>query len=282
MTWKNEWNAIAARIDAIITTGNMLMQVFSKSNEDPLGMSGKIIQQVVDLETSLQNFAVQYGGLLPNNASKALETYISSSTQKNYIPSNPLLNTSSKLVGMHLLLSEVNYYLTDFSEIIKRQSERAFLHLQQIIVADSEAQRRWQNAFNKDGTDCERLGAAHLLHHGIFAFKAHTSQGRTDLVFGEPIINDEIARVADGLVLTEWKKVVKPSDRARKAGEARKQTTIYNASVLGGVELKDYRYIVLVSMKQLPTIADVSENGITYRHINIAVNPESPSKAARN
>ncbi len=180
-----------------------------------------------------------------------------------------------------LLITEVNYLLTNISEVIKRQSERAFLHLQQSIVAAEDIQERWQKAFDVGETACEKLGAAHLLLHGIYAFKANAEGARTDLVFPDrPLNTDTVQRTADGLVLTEWKKVEAQTEANAKAEYARKQAALYNAGILGGIELANYRYIVLVSEEQLNRIEEIEENGVTYRHINIAVAPLSPSKAA--
>ena len=81
-------------------------------------------------------------------------------------------------------------------------------------------------------------------------------------------------------MLTEWKKVKTQTEASTKAEQARKQAALYKAGILGGIELANYRYIVLVSEEQLNRIDDIEENGVTYRHINIAVAPLSPSKAA--
>jgi hypothetical protein len=92
----------------------------------------------------------------------------------------------------------------------------------------------------------------HLLLHGIWAFKVHTPDERTDLVLQEPIRDyDEVERSAEALVLTEWKIVRNDSQREEKAKKARNQARIYAGSVLGGVELRQYRYIVLVSKDRL-------------------------------
>jgi hypothetical protein len=126
---------------------------------------------------------------------------------------------------------------------------------------------------------CEKLGASHLLFHGIFAFKITGAGARTDLVFGEPIEAGDAERTADTLVLTEWKIVPSVAKASDVATAARKQAELYQSGVLGGVELHDYRYIVLVSETRLPSIADLLVGGVTYRHVNIAVKPEVPSKA---
>lgn len=166
--------------------------------------------------------------------------------------------------------------------IIQLRSERAFFHLQQCIVADSDTQKRWAAVFAHHETACEKLGAAHLLLYGIYAFKIDASGGRTDVVFPDRPIQDlEVARVADALVLTEWKRVNDGDKPEGKADEARKETEHYQSGILSGLEFTSYRYIVLVSKGWLPKIADRVVDGITYRHINIAISPSAPSIAGR-
>jgi hypothetical protein len=81
-----------------------------------------------------------------------------------------------------------------------------FQHLQRLIVVDDEARRKWQAAFAKGEVECEKLGAVHLLGHGIWAFKIDARGGRTDLVYQEPaggLIKEQ--QYAEGFVLTGWK-----------------------------------------------------------------------------
>jgi hypothetical protein len=131
-------------------------------------------------------------------------------------------------------------------------------------------------------TRCERLGAIHLLAHGIYAFKVDAEGAKTDLVFQDPPAESNLARSVEGLVLTEWK-VVTEQDARQKYMEARLQSDLYRDGVLGGIELRGYRYLVGISQRLLPNLPaeEVSDNGITYRYINIVVEPESPSIAAR-
>ncbi len=87
------------------------------------------------------------------------------------------------------------------------------------------------------------------------------------------------ARPAEALVLTEWKLVPDPSKGKDKAIEARKQASLYGVGTMGGFELSSYAYIILVSDDRLPQMpGNIQEANLTYRHINIAVNPSTPSQ----
>ena len=184
--------------------------------------------------------------------------------------------TIVKLVAFE---SELTYCLESPMERVRSASELAFMHLQQLIVADEEYRAKWQKAFSVRETHCEKLGAVHLLWHGIWAFKADASSGgRTDLVYQEPLQVDA-APAAIGMILTEWKRA--DGSPEQPYAEARHQAEFYSAGVLGGVELTSHRYLVAVTKKQIVPPADATEGTVTYRHINIAVEPETPSIAAK-
>ena len=127
---------------------------------------------------------------------------------------------------------------------------------------------------------CEKLGAVQLLLHGIWAFKVDARKARTDLVFEEaPSDLAVIQRSADGLVLTEWKKAADDTLAPKLFEEARRQAASYAQGLLAATELTAYRYAIVVSRQQVTSPEDVREQGVVYRHINIAVAPLVPSRA---
>lgn len=153
--------------------------------------------------------------------------------------------------------------------------------LQRILAVDEDIKAKWSKAFAKGEVACEKLGSIHLLSQGIFAFKVDASGARTDLVFNEPPDGPLLSRAVEGLVLTEWKKAAS-ADAAPKFAEAETQAELYREGPLAGLELARFRYLVVVSEKQLPTVPADTTNakGVIYRHINIAIDPEVPSKIA--
>lgn len=117
--------------------------------------------------------------------------------------------------------------------------------------------------------------------HGVWAFKADAG-GKTDLILNEPLpLSSIIESAADALVLTEWKIVKHHNELNNKIQEAQKQTEIYSSDVLGGVEITNYRYLVMVSEKRMDMPNDSIKGATIYRHVNISVNPKSPSEEAR-
>lgn len=137
-----------------------------------------------------------------------------------------------------------------------------------------------EKAHDKGETACERLGAIHLLWHGIFAFKVNAERARTDLVFNEPPESSILTGGIEGLVLTEWKVADDGATATRKIPEARTQADLYSQGAIAGVELRGYRYLIVVSLKQLRMPPDETAGGVVYRHVNIAVQPDVPAIAA--
>jgi hypothetical protein len=189
---------------------------------------------------------------------------------------------SAALLLLGLFESEVNYLLNDGQAAARSRCELGFEHLRRLIVADSLHRERWQAAFTEGELACEKLGATHLLYHGIWTFKTSAAGGRTDLVYAEPLDIERAIRVANGLVLTEWKKTsarkATAAETARLFEEARAQARRYAEGPLAGFELTDYRYVVVVSWENVETPDDLTHEGILYRHVNIPVAPLVPSK----
>jgi hypothetical protein len=88
------------------------------------------------------------------------------------------------LLKLDLFRAEFDHLLLDTEAVGRSIVRRAFAHLQRSIVADSDFRQKWQKAFGGNETGCEKLGACHLLLHGIWAFKAYAEGERTDLVLG--------------------------------------------------------------------------------------------------
>jgi hypothetical protein len=87
-----------------------------------------------------------------------------------------------------------------------------------------------------------------------------------------------VQRYAEGLVLTEWKRASVDSESDRRFEEARSQARRYAEGPLAATELRGYRYVVVVSRRGVKVPADLNEGGVVYRHINVSVDPQVPSR----
>ncbi len=177
--------------------------------------------------------------------------------------------------------ARLSYLLSDVQQDLRLRSEQAFAHLQRAIVADPSTSAAWGAAFREGETKLERLGAAHLLLHGVWGFKVATAGEQTDLVFPEqPFPRQDADRASIGLVLTEWKRATLRSAAAGSFERGRAQAQLYARGGLAGIELRAYRYVVVVSEDRIEVPQDVVTDGVTYRNISIAIRPGEPSDDA--
>ena len=127
---------------------------------------------------------------------------------------------------------------------------------------------------------CDKLGAAHLLLHGIWAFKASAEGERTDLVLGGKLsVDDGVRGSADALVLTEWKMIRDAKELSSKAEQGLQQAKRYSSGILAGFELSSRRFIMLVSKEFVTLPSPTEDKQVIYEYINVAVNPSTPSAA---
>lgn len=233
----------------------------------------------------MQKFAGDFARDLAPEASTILKelclwdvTFAKGAAEKqDYADPESLTRYSIKLASIK---AEVDYLLRDQSLGLKSTTERAFRHLQRLIAVDPDVQSKWSAAFEEGEVKCEKLGAVHLLWHGVFAFKLNAEGQRTDLIFSDPPLVDA-TRSTLGLVLTEWKMLRNAAYLTKTIEDATRQAARYANEGLADVELRDHRYIVIVSRKPIRLPPDESIKGVTHRSINIAVDPISPSKGPK-
>jgi hypothetical protein len=239
--------------------------------------------QCVQVRDALASFRDKFRKALAPTTLEALDSFIDD-LGKLLADNSSSSDTREELLQASLLKlgafeGQMTFLLADVQELIRSRADRAFEHLQRSIVADPDFRAKWQAAYGDGERACEQLGAVHLLLHGIWAFKVDAAGERTDLVYQEPIVDfDTVLQTADGLVLTEWKKAAKSSDAKHCFEDARRQAKRYAKGSLAGIELTRYRYAVVVSKNHVDVPANVHEDGIEYRHVNIAVDPKTPSR----
>ncbi len=275
MGYLQEWKAWSARVEGLAEAVRCLTSFGSDTSSASTPISSAANESFV----LLKNYLEAYRDVLPQKVVDCLKMVF----QKDYTRQREVRKNSPQFLATELLTirAEVDYLLSNPQIAQARLVERAFEHLQRSIIVDESMADRWKKAFNKGETSCEKLGAVHLLAHGLWGFKVSGAGAATDLVLQEQSITpaSNIESKAEALVLTEWKKVKDPNEFESLAQSAKKQAGAYTSGILSPVELRLIRYLVFVSKKQVPALHDdVQENGITYRHINIAVDPATPSK----
>lgn len=288
MSWDLEWNSIENQIQEFDRLCSNYINTMGVKSEDVFGVVKNIIfPSCKELLERIELYKERYHSILSVKALESIEALLIQfqghlENSATSVQPGAILFYKEKL---NKLAFDFNYYTKELDGSVFRKSERAFIHLQRTLVVNSNERKLWKDAFNTHETIIEGLGAAHLLLHGIWAFKIDSGGQRTDLVFEEKFSDStlgEVRTASEGLVLTEWKLVKNPKDTNNKSMEAHKQAKIYSAESLAELELRKYRYLVMVSLKQLEDLPeDFTENGIKYRYVNIAIEPENPSTRSR-
>lgn len=283
----DDWISLSTRIKGLVQAGLLYAQMFATHSGDPYGGGRRIAEQAKQIFDELDQFSQRREGWLSPSARDALRLFLNERRSLFYetggTPDSNRDRMKASIISLAAFESELSFLLSNTQELVRRRSELAFLHLQRCIVVDEAFRNKWKKAFEIGEVACERQGAVHLLQHGIWAFKIGSTGARTDLVFNEPLRDRDIKMIykaAEGLVLTEWKVAKKPSDIPSQFEAARRQACLYEEGALAGIELTGYRYAVVVTGRQARDYQDdISDRGVIFRHINIAVDPLTPSRA---
>jgi hypothetical protein len=190
MSWRNEWQAISGHIRGFAASAESFLR---SGGSDTFSVARKqLLPHAKRIYDIIKKFKEDHEMILPSYACECLSVFIRERATL-FLKTDPMVagsereDVQARLCILESIQAELTYHFSDFSAIAKRLSERAFRHLQRSIVADPSIKQRWLDAFKKGEVACERLGSVHLLLHGIWAFKVHTPEERTDLVLQEPI-----------------------------------------------------------------------------------------------
>ncbi len=283
MTYRDQWKALSSRIRGLMQAGELDSRYLAIRTSDIFGRTKRLREQSESVLEALKSFRDQFQYTLPPEGLTSIDDFVANSgdliTETTGTQAFQQERVWAALVLLGAFETEMSFILSDVQEVIRARSERAFAHLQRSVVVDQAFREKWKAAFEQGEVACEKLGAIHLLQHGICAFKVDAAGARTDLVFQEPAgdFTDE-QRYVDGFVLTEWKKAAREADAEQLFEQARAQAQLYAQGALAGIELTAYRYAVVVSRRQVNLPEDLSADGVVYRHINIAVEPQTPSQ----
>ncbi|MGE0256123.1 MAG: hypothetical protein AB7N54_18485 [Alphaproteobacteria bacterium] len=276
-----QWRNLSNRIHSLMHGIDMYVKFLAVRNSDSYRAGGHLRGPIFNIIEEVRVFSNDYP--IPDECKAILDAFVGRFSGMFSVDEATMSyeKIQAFAVAACTVESEVSYALRDNQEHIRAASELAFMHLKRIVTVDDDLNEKWRQAFDHHETKCEKLGAVHLLYHGIWAFKADATGARTDLIFQDPIrLNDKDTAKVLGLVLTEWK-IARNENEAEKYREAYAQANIYTDEYIKGVELEHYRYLVVVSKRRFPEPADFVEDGIIYRHVHIALEPNTPSADAR-
>lgn len=276
--WRAEWQALSARINGLLEAASYYFASGGDGFPDHVGVDKFLIRGAAEIFEDLRRLHLSAGRLLPPRAGESLARFINDYPKS--VAQTGRQAPRSTVTALAAFRSEFAYLITDSETRGRSLVKRGFAHLKRSLVADQELRTKWLKALRRGETACEKLGAVHLLSHGVWAFKASADGGRTDLILGGSLaIDEEVRASAESLVLTEWKVVRSSSELEEKAALAFAQARRYSEDTLAGFELSSTRYLVLVSAEEYPMPPEQNTAELVYEYVGIAVNRPVPSRS---
>lgn len=293
------WKGISVRIKSLLHASSILFNAL-KVNDNAEGSTCLLLKSFKEIYVEIESFKSNFEKQIPDTVLKAVNGFIKEHAVKfaysdvNNQADGSILNALKPIIVILASLeAQISYLVHDRQTYILKSVEIAFAHLQRMLVVDYTYRELWirkkvskDTEKNQEEPDFEKLGGVHLLLHKIWAFKVDAKGGKTDLVLSTQISeSDQLMKCAEGLILTEWKVYREGKKVSTLIDNAKKQANLYAAGPLYSLELANYCFLVIVSEKALPLSPNeqaFTENGIKYKVINIAYNPNSPSIMARS
>ena len=175
MNWYHEWQALSARIQGLLDAGVFFYSALQHSSADDQSVRKKILlRDAQQIFSSLNDYLQSYRSAFPERALASLERFLNQKEIKefNFNPSGAQIRgrVQFALTSLAAFRSEFSYVISDTQAVALRITERAFVHLQRSIMVNDDIRKNWIAAFDIGETKCEKLGALHLLSHGIWAF----------------------------------------------------------------------------------------------------------------
>jgi hypothetical protein len=225
--WKTEWNALSARIEGLLRAAKFLLLSIRTGENDAYAMTDELLGNARSVVSDVNKFGGNFKSEIPAEAFKRLGRFVQK-YEERLTKATGLPGIQGVITLLASFRAEFDYLLGDIDIVGRGLVVRAFTHLQRSIIADPETAERWQIAFAEGEIACEKLGAVHLLLHGIWAFKASAEGERTDLVMGDKLsVDDRVRGAADALVLTEWKLVRDEKELEGQAKQGLEQARRY-------------------------------------------------------
>jgi len=283
MHWLERWQSLAARIEGLLSAVNFIAQTMQSHSIFAPDTQTALRSEADSLQIEMRRLYEDEAANMPEAAATALGELVANPISF-FVQGGSESTALQSLSPLFVFRARFSYLIRDSEAEARNATELAFEHLSRLIAVSPDVRAAWKLAFGENEVACEKLGSVHLLSHGIWAFKVQGGGAATDLVYNEPLLpsNATLQRSSKAMVLTEWKRILSDGGVARAAEQARAQASDYSSGVLGHLELKRTRYIVLVGERKRQAPDDVVHDGVTYRHVWIAVDPETPSVAARS
>ena len=285
MAYPEQWKALSSCIRGLMQTGELHARYLSVRSDDSYGRAERLRDQVTLVLAAVETFRDLNWNTLSPEALAAILKFIevTSPILKDAagIPDIRQEQVWAALIMLAAFETEMLHCLSDLQHHIRARSERAFFHLKRLVVVDQAIRERWEAALTEGEVACEARRCPSLApwHMGF--------QGRSRRGTNRPCFSGTNERHRYRRTLRRWFSVDGvESGHDRTAGPAAiyrtgTQAQRYSEGVLFSNELTKYRYVVVVSKRDVSIPTDRFEGSVIYRHINIAIHSRPPSRSRR-
>jgi len=277
MSWYEEWKDICSLVDNLRDLHRSYGQYCDVRGSDYHGIANKFfIPEAKAINSKIIAFIDRHAASIPEDMRASLKK-----SSSDFVVDSGITGAGYVTLQLGLAVASASRLVSDGLPRVRNLAERAFILIARSIEAIDLERKAWKTAFAAGETDCEKLGSIALLRQGIWSFKTDAAGAKTDLVLGKALSLDGTSLTAmEGLILTEWKRVTKPQTAKEVMEAAAVQAARYSQGILAGYELAEPRYLVMVSKTKLVDLpSDYVWKDTKYRIINIAVDPDVPSKS---
>jgi hypothetical protein len=149
MTTTDSWIALAARIRGLVDASHLASQLLARNIDASAGLI-ELRKHATDILKELGIYAASLGTSSPRVVSAIMRlvgTAMPMFNDLNQGPDSRLNNIRSGLVMIAAGEAEIAYLLRDRQAAILSRSERAFIHLQRLILIDADVKQKWTDAF---------------------------------------------------------------------------------------------------------------------------------------
>jgi hypothetical protein len=188
MFWHQKWRVLCTRIDGLRQSGEYISNTLPIAPGDGFGIIRRwLAAELRAIVNELETFKDSLPNELPPAAIHELDRIL----KRDWFTDRPeQINENLVSIGALITFRTSFDYLIQDTEIEARsRTELAFEHIRRILLIDNDVRQKWRDRYieNRE-TGCEKLGALHLLSHGILAFKISGQGALQTLPLTSPLI----------------------------------------------------------------------------------------------
>src|SRR5215831_18709108 len=145
--WLDAWRSLVTRIGQLAEHAHRFVESTSVMGRNDHGLSNKmLIPQLQQAHNELKAFLHAHGAKVPHEAATRLRYLLDTGFEFYRDPSGPP-GMIALATSLSIIRTEIDPFMEDTELPRVHIVERAFLHLQRLIVVVPDVRAKWQHAF---------------------------------------------------------------------------------------------------------------------------------------